>query len=229
MAEEYLTDDEQLEAVKHFVVDNGVWIVGGVLLGAALFFGYRFYQGHTNEAALAAASAFSAVSGALEANDRAKSRQLADALIKDHPGSAYADQAKLVLARLDVDDGKLEAAVGPLTEVMNESKDTELRNIARLRLARILIDRGKSDEALKTLADPVPTGFTTPYHEARGDAYAAKKDAAKAVAEYQAAIATSDLNSMVGSLIELKIQDLGGAMSPPAPTVSTDTQTKVKP
>ena len=58
---------------------------------------------------------------------------------------------------------------------MNDSKDTELRHIARLRLARVLIDQGKPDDALKTLADE-PGAFAARYHEVRGDAFLAKKD-----------------------------------------------------
>jgi predicted negative regulator of RcsB-dependent stress response len=229
MAEEYLTDDEQLEAVKHFLKDNGAWIIGGVLVGAGLFFGMRFYQDRVSNDALAASSAFSAAANALESNDRAKSRQLADAIIKDHARSPYADQARLILARLAVDDGKLDAAVVPLTEVMNGSKDALLRNVARMRLARVLVDQGKPDEAIKTLVEPIPQGFATPYHEIRGDAYAAKKDTAAAIAEYKAALAAPDVNTVVSSVIGLKIQDLGATPSEAAKTGSVDPQMKVKP
>ena len=52
---------------------------------------------------------------------------------------------------------------------MDNSKDTELRHIARLRLARVLIDQGKPDDALKTLSD-APGAFAARYHEVRGDA-----------------------------------------------------------
>ena len=229
MAEDYLTDDEQLEVVKHFFVEYAPWLIGGVLLGAAAFFGIQHYRSHVNDRALAAASQFSAIGAALDANNRAKSRQMADALIKDYPGSPYADQATLLLARLDVDDGKLDKALAPLTQVMNDSKDTELRNIARLRLARILIDQGKSDEAIKALADPIPAAFATPYHEVRGDAYVAKKDKAAAVAEYQAALGATDPNGIVASVLELKIQDLGAVPAPAAKPLPLDSTNKANP
>lgn len=231
MAEEYLTDDEQLEAVKQFLKENGAWIAGGVLLALAIIFGSRFYRDHTNQEGMAASTLFGAATTALEANDRAKSRTLADAIIKDHSGTPYADQARLLLARLDVDEGKSLNAVAPLTQVMSDSKDSELRNVARLRLARIQVDQGKPDEALKTLADPIPQGFAAPYREVRGDAYAAKKDTAAAVTEYQAALASADPGGIVASVLGLKIQDLGGSSGPAMKmkTVSTDSQPKAKP
>jgi predicted negative regulator of RcsB-dependent stress response len=67
----------------------------------------------------------------------------------------------------------------------------ELRHIARLRLARVLIDQGKPDEALKTLAKAPPGGVRVRYHEVRGDAFYAKKDVKSALSEYQAALAAA--------------------------------------
>ena len=229
MAEEYLTDDEQLEAVKHAFVEYAPWIAGGVFVGAALFFGYRYYESYTDGRALKAAGQFSAMTAALQVNDHANSRRIAEALIKDHAGSPYADQAQLTLARLDLEDGQMDKAMAPLTQVMNGSKDTELRQIARLRLARILTDQGKPDEAIKTLADPIPASFAARYHEVRGDAYLAKKDTAHAVTEYQAALSAADGGGIDASLLELKIQDLGAVPAMAAPAVSVDTLNKAKP
>ena len=229
MAEEYLTDDEQLEAVKHVVAEYAPWLIGGVLVGAALFFGYRYYESYTDGRALKAAAQFSALTNALQANDHTKSRQIADGLIKDFRNSPYADQAQLTLARLDVEDGELDKAIAPLTQVMTDSKDTELRQIARLRLARVLTDQGKADAAIKTLAEPMPAAFSARYHEVRGDAYVAKKDIPDAVTEYQAALGAADASGINAGLLELKIQDLGAVAAPVAKTGSVDTLNKAKP
>jgi predicted negative regulator of RcsB-dependent stress response len=133
------------------------------------------------------------------------------------------------LARLDVDDGQLDKAIAPLTKVMNDSKDTELRQIARLRLARVLTDQGKSDEAIKTLAEPMPAAFAVPYHDVRGDAFLAKKAVPDALTEYQAALAAAEAGGSEGGLLELKIQDLGAVPAPLAKANSPDSQNKAKP
>jgi predicted negative regulator of RcsB-dependent stress response len=227
MAEDYLTDDEQLEHVKRLIAENWAWVVGGIVLGAALIFGYRYYDDNRNQRALRAAARFDDMTSALEHNDQAKSRQIADALIKDFPASPYADQAQLVLARLSVDEGKLADAAGPLSLVMNNSKDNELRHIARLRLARILIDQGKPDEALTTLAEDAPGAFAARAHEIRGDAFYAKKDFKSAIAEYNAALLGGEPGGIDAALLQLKIADLGtpaapaSAMVPPASPPAT--------
>jgi predicted negative regulator of RcsB-dependent stress response len=154
---------------------------------------------------------------------------VADGIIKKFPTSPYADQARLTLARLSLDDGQLPNAIASLTDVMNASKDTELKHIARLRLARVLIDQGKPDEAIKLLNSDgsgaaAPGPFAARYHEVRGDAYYAKKDLKNAGTEYKAALGAGDSGSVNAALLELKIADLGEpstaatAMAPTLPS-----------
>ena len=179
MTEEFLTDDEQLEEVKRLVGEYAPWIIPAMIVGLGFVFGYRYYHSHQEQRALDASVQFSGMNAAIQSNDHAKARQLADALIKDYPRSPYADQAQLAVARLYVDDGEDANAIAPLTQVMEHSADSELRHVARLRLARVQIDQQKPDEALKTLSDD-PGAFAAAYHEVRGDAYYAKKDLTQA-------------------------------------------------
>src|SRR5882757_7580302 len=217
MAEDYLTDDEQVEQVKRVVAENWAWVLGGIVLGAALIFGYRYYDGYRNERALRAAAQFGDMTSALERDDRNKARQVAAGLIKDYPASPYADQSQLVIARLYVDDAQLANAIAPLTQVMNTSKDSELRHIARLRLARVLIDLHKPDDAIKTLAEDTWGAFARRAQEIRGDAFYAKNDVKSAVAEYTAALNGGDASGVDAALLQLKIADLG---APPAPATA---------
>jgi predicted negative regulator of RcsB-dependent stress response len=208
MAEDYLTDDEQLEHVKRVAAEYGPWTIGAVVLGLAFVVGYRYYQGHQNQRALAAASQFDGMASAVQRNDQAKARQIADGLSKDFPGSPYADQAQLALAGLYVDQGEDANAIAPLTAVMDHSKDTELERVARLRLARVLIDQGKPDDAIHLLSGD-SGAFAARYHDVRGDAYYAKKDTQKAAEEYKAALAEASGGGMDEALLALKIADLG--------------------
>ena len=218
MPEEYLTDDEQLEHVKRLASEYGPWMIGAVVIGLAFVSGLRYYENHRNERALQAASQFGEMASALQHNDRTRAQQIAGGLIKDYPNSPYADQAKLTLARLYVDDGQDASAIPLLNDVADNSKDTELRHIARLRLARVLIDQGRPDDALKTLAD-APGAFAARYHEVRGDAFYAKNEFRKAVSEYTAALGDGAGSSLDSALLTLKIADLGSSVSPAAAAV----------
>jgi len=207
MAEEYLTDDEQVEHVKRLFTEYAPWILGGVVLGVGGWFGIQSYRSHQNALAMQAADQFTQMTSALQMNDGKKSRQIADGIIKNYPSSPYADQAQLTLARIDVEENKPAEAVAPLTEVMNNSKDAELKQVARLRLARILIDQGKPDDAIKILAQGTPGSFAGRYHEVHGDALYAKKDIPGAIAEYKQALDSSD-GGADAALLQLKLADL---------------------
>lgn len=217
MSDQMLTDDEQLENVKAWFATNGTWLVGGVVLGAAILFGWRWYDGHRNVVALKAAERFSEMNAAMDKADRSKVKALASDIRKDYGDTPYADQADLMLARLAVDSGELANSVDPLTRVMNGSKDDDLRNIARLRLARVLIDQKKPDEALNLLATQPGGAFGARMHEVRGDALLTKNDVKGAIKEYQQALAMADARGVERGLLELKLTDLG--ITPAAPAV----------
>jgi len=230
MTEDYLTDDEQWEAVKRWIVENGLWVVAGIVLGVVGLFGYRYVDNSRNDRALRASLQFSEMTDALEHNDLSKSRNLAEGLIKDYPRSPYADQAELTLARLAVDAGEPKNAIAPLTQVMNNSKDSELKRIARLRLARVQIAVAQPDEAIKTLAEDTPGAFAALYHEVRGDAFYAKNDSKSALTEYKAALAGGDAGGVDSSLVQLKIADLTAPSAPPTAMVPAIVPSnKVKP
>src|SRR5579862_3025143 len=219
MTEEFLTEDEQVEEVKRLVREYAPWIIPAIIVGLGFVFGYRYYHTHQEQRALNASAQFSGMNAAIQLNDRAKARQLAGALIKDYPNSPYADQAQLALARMDVDDGLDANAIEPLTQVMEHSADSELRHVARLRLARVQIDQQKPDDALKTLSDD-PGAFAAAYDEVRGDAYYAKKDLPKAAEQYRAALAAGAVESVSSGMLALKIADLGLPQTPSAPATA---------
>jgi predicted negative regulator of RcsB-dependent stress response len=219
MAEDYMTDDEQVEHVKQLTAEYGPWVLGGVVLATALVFGYRYYESYTNDLALKASAQFNAMTEAFDKNDPNTARKIADGLIKDYPKSPYADQAQLAIARIYVESGELANAIAPLTAVMDGSKDSDLQQIARLRLARVLIDQGKPDDAIKSLQATPAGAFTALAHQVRGDALYAKKDLSAAAAEYKLALAATDARSADTALLALKIADLGATQAPSAAAV----------
>ena len=222
MAEEFLTDDEQVQEVKRLVREYAPVLILGAVLGGGGLFGWRYYQSYQTGNALKAADQFNAMSLALQTSDAKKARDLANGIVQNFGSLPYADQARLALARMDVEEGHDANAVAPLTEVMNNSKDSELKHIARLRLARVLIDQGKPDDAIQLLAAATPGSFTGRYHQVHGDALYAKKDAPAAIAEYKAALEHAADGGVDTALVEMKLADLGATEQPSA-------NTKVKP
>jgi predicted negative regulator of RcsB-dependent stress response len=203
---EYLSDKEQWEQIRTWVRENGLWIVAGVALAAAGLQGWRWWQRHLDERGVKASAAYTRIIEAMEKGDRTQAFVRLGELERDYPSSPYADQAKLVAARVYVEGNELDKAAQELTSVMNRSKDHELALVARMRLARVEIAQGKPDAALATLNAVEPGAFAALYHEVRGDAWYAKGDRPAALKEYRGAAGSPDLGD--AALLDLKIADL---------------------
>jgi histidyl-tRNA synthetase len=124
-----------------------------------------------------------------------------------------AEQAKLPLAaaKAGVTTGEMDDAKKRLQWAADNAKEEEMRDLARLRLAGVLLDEKKYDEALKLLSVKTGDTFVMFYADLRGDVLGAQGKPAEARTAYQQALDKSDPNSNYRRLIELKIDALGEA------------------
>jgi predicted negative regulator of RcsB-dependent stress response len=205
--EEYLNDKEQWERVLQWVREQGPWAVVSVALVAAAYGGWHYWQGRLDSRYQAAAGRYEQVVDAFGHNDVDAGLKLADALIKDYPSSAYADQVNLAAARIQVEHHNLDQAALRLSQVLSSTKDLELALITRMRLARVQLAQNKPDEALKTLNAVDPGAFAARYAQVRGDVLLAKGDRAGALREYRTARDGAGETIDTG-LLDLKIGEL---------------------
>jgi predicted negative regulator of RcsB-dependent stress response len=213
--EEYLSESERWEWIKAQVRENAASTILTVAVVVGAVFAYNWWQGHQDAGRLDAGAKYTQMSQALEGGDRTKALLLLGELERDHAGSPYTDQARLLAARLYVTGNDLEHAASELSTVAEHSKDHELALLARLRLARVQIAQGKPEAALASLGGVEPGAYAGRYHEVRGDAYFAKGDKAAALSEYKSAQGQDN-----DPLLGLKIADLSAAApaaAPPAP------------
>jgi predicted negative regulator of RcsB-dependent stress response len=218
--DDYLSEKEQWEWVKTQVRENAPAVLIAIVLAVAVILGWRWWQGHLDQGRLAAGAKYMQIVQALEGGDRTQALVSLGELEREHPGSPYTDQGRLLAARMYVDEGTLDKAAGELSSVVASSKDHDLALIARLRLARVQIAQGRPDTALATLAQMQPGSFAALYHEVRGDAYYAKGDKASALAEYRSAQTATDSGD--AALLGLKVADLSADTSAPAPPPAKD-------
>src|SRR5690606_23235989 len=97
--------------------------------------------------------------------------------------------------------------------VVRDSKDDELAHVARLRLARVLIQQGKHEEAVDLLKPEKAGAFAARVREVRGDALYAKGELEGARAEYAAALAANADTTTDRTLLEMKLQQTSDAAS----------------
>jgi predicted negative regulator of RcsB-dependent stress response len=214
---EDLTDNEREEQLRRWWSDNWAWIIGGVALGLSLLAGWQYWQRHQLQSAERDEASYLAVIEALGRDQRDEAARQATELRERRPGSPYADQADLALARAAVDRREYDEAARLLRSVADRTDDAELRSVARARLARILLEQGKHDEALALLDAGQAGAFAPLFHEIRGDVFAAKGNAQGARQEYEAALVADGAETGIDkAFVELKRDALGAAAAPAA-------------
>ncbi|MBR7627987.1 tetratricopeptide repeat protein [Aeromonas popoffii] len=202
--EVYTTEEQQVEVIKSWWKENGTSVLAGTVIGLVGLFGWRYYNERQQTNQEAASQAYNEISAQLAKGDAAAFEQV-QSFISAHQGDAYAELAALQLAAAAVKANKLELAAEQLTLVAN-SGDESIRPIAGLRLARVLNDLGKADEALAQLGKINNDAFKAQVAEVRGDILLKQGKAEEARDAYQAA---ADAGGLQGSgELKLKMDDL---------------------
>ena len=228
---EDLSDNEREEQIRNWWAENWLWIIGGIALGLAALAGYQYWQKTKFMASEQDEASYMALLDSLNSKDRDAAAKHADALRKLHPKSPYADQADLALARAAVEARDLDTAAKRLRAVADSSRDAQLRLVARSRLARVLAEQGKHDDALALLNVADAGAFAALFHEIRGDIFAAKGDPASAAREYDALLAANGTveTGVDRAYVELKRDALAVAEAKAVPAPSAKPTTSATP
>jgi predicted negative regulator of RcsB-dependent stress response len=218
MVDEYLSEREQAEQLRSWLAENWIWLVAGVALTLGGYYGYRWWESRQASRSLEAGQRYAAMLNAIGGNKRDEGLRIADEITGEYADTPYADQATLMLARLDVDSGKFPSAETRLAGIAKDSKDPELRLVARLRLARVQLAQGRYDDALATLDAVAEPSVEPRVLELRGDvklAQGEKTAALEAWRKAQAAVTTDPegAGQLDAELLQLKIDELSPAQA----------------
>jgi len=203
----YQTDEEQVEAIKRWWKENGKSVIGGIVLGFAVIGGWQGWQGYQRNQGEAASMIFDTMRQAIRAGQQDQAINDGKRLIGGFGGTAYASFAALELARLSYGRGEKAAARNHLQWVTESAPDVSLKELARLRLGRLLLDMNELDALKKLLNEPVAQAFAGEFAVLRGDLEHARGDADAARLAYQDALLKGVEDE---GLLRMKLVDVGG-------------------
>lgn len=206
-----LQEQEQVEELKAWWKENGKWVIAVLVIGLLGFAGTKFWKSYQSSQAAEAAKLYAEVMKQVTTNDAKRIGDAADALVSRYAGSAYAPRAQLLAAQASLQARDIAHAKVQLMWVIEHASETGLQDTARLKLASVLLDEKKYDEALKQLDAAHPESFTGLYADLRGDVLSAQGKVAEARVAYQQAYDKTDAKSVYRNLIQLKMDGLGNA------------------
>lgn len=204
-----LQEQEQLDQIKHFWKKYGNLISWALILVLGAYAAWNGYQYWQRDQAGKAAMLFDEVERSVAAGDQSRvQRSLAD--MKDKfPGTLFAHQAALVAAKFFNAKGQLDEARAALKWVAGAAPEPAYRDIARLRLAALLLDGGSHDDALAQLAQPMTPSMSGLASDLKGDILMAKDQKTEALLAYRTAWKELSELADYRRLVEAKLNALG--------------------
>ena len=188
MATYDLEEQEQIDELKTWWKMHGNLVTSVVVAGALAAIAWQGWNWWQRNQSAQASVLYGAVQMATVQQDSKRARELAGELIDKYSGTAYAGLAALLSAKAQADGGDAKSAQAQLAWAADNAKDDGVRDLARLRLAALLLDDKAYEEAMKRLAaEPAPS-LSARFNELRGDVLAAQDKMAEARSAYELAL-----------------------------------------
>lgn len=203
----YNSEEEQVEALKAWWDKNGTSVIIAIVVVLLSVFGWQTWQKNQRSQAENASMELQQVMDALQSNPDA-AIEAGRKLTADDPGSVYAAIASLGMARAAVEKGDLDGAAAHLQAALQEAKEPELQQLARLNLSRVLLAQGNTDDALRQLLSGQAGSMQAAYDELLGDILLAQGKQAEARDAYTNALTGFRDSAEKKELVQLKLDDL---------------------
>jgi predicted negative regulator of RcsB-dependent stress response len=205
-----LEEQEQLDQLKAFWKQYGnlvTWVLILLLGGYAAWNGWNLYQ---RDQGAKAGALYDELDRAAQEGDSDRTTRIFADMKERYPRATFTQQAGLIAARVAAEKSHYDASIASLTWVADKAGEDEYRSIARLRLAGLLLDTKKYEEALKQL-DGVNGGpeFIALAADRRGDVLLTQGKSAEAQAAYMKAWTAMDPKLDYRRIVEAKLNLLG--------------------
>ena len=206
-----LEEQEQVAELKAWWRQHGNLIVATILAAAVAFAGWQGWRWYNASQAGQAAAVFDSLVKGAQGGDAKVVRDSAGTLIESYPRTMYATMGALVSARFHFDRNDLKSAKAQLEWVVQSAPSEDFRDIARLRLAAILLDEKAYDEALKVLEAKHSPAYESQFAALRGDILVAKNQPAEARTAYKLALEKAgNEQGAFRESVRMRLEALGG-------------------
>ncbi len=204
-----LEEQEQVDELKAWWKAHGSKVVIGVTVFVLSVAGWRGWDAYQVKQTNDAAALFDSLRKELATNDTKKIREAAGQLIERFPRTVYAIDAAMIAAKVNFESGDSKSAKAQYQWVIVNAKQDQSKDLARLRLAVVLLDEANYLDAMKQLDGAHDPAFAPLFSDLKGDVYSLQGKSKEARSAYQAAIAKMPKDSPFKNFVQIKLDALG--------------------
>lgn len=204
----YMTEEEQLEAIKKWWARYSTLITVVLSLVLLSISGYKYWQWHQVKVNTQASNTYEHMMVAFSNHDNKSVKSYANQLVNEYGQTVYAHAARLTMAKLYVSREHYDKALETLKIVANNSPLKALKQVARIRIARLLAAEKSWDDALTELTSVDDTAYMPVVNELKGDIFAATGQYQQAIVAYKEAITAVRTQGMGNLYLEMKTNEL---------------------
>lgn len=206
-----LEEQEQLAELKAWWKQHGTLVVAIIMAASIGFAGWQGWKAYQRSQTAQASTLYDTLTRGVQAGDAKAVRDASGALIQDYGRTLYASMGALVAARYYHERNDAKNAKAQLQWVLERAPSEHFRDLARLRLAAVLMDEKAYDEALKLLEAAHAPAFDAQYAALRGDLLVAKNQPGEARAAYKLAMDKADKqDTPFKESVRVRLEALGG-------------------
>jgi predicted negative regulator of RcsB-dependent stress response len=201
-------EQEQLEQLKDWWKRYGIATIVTIVIAVCSGLGWRAWDQAQEKSLEQASQTYEALLASVVSEQPENIDQRANDLIDKHPKTDYAKLAALFLAKQALIKGDLSKAQEQLRWVIDTAKTPSMQQVARIRLARLLLAEKKPEEAL-SLLEKVDDKFYLPLiNVVKGDIYTVTNKLAEARLAYQQALKDLPKTDQLRTTIQMKLDNL---------------------
>lgn len=199
---DYLTDEEQLDKLRGWWQQNGLMLACAVIVSVIGVVGWRWYAEYRADQVAGASDLYVDYLTA-EGTER---DSIATTLAREYPESIYQVLVLLRESQERIIAEDVEGAEMQLKKALSAASDDKLADIVRLRLARVLQQLERTDEALSTLGQVSSLGMRSQVQELKGDIHMVRGEREAAHEAYAAALTEAGEGAQ-RPILEMKVAD----------------------
>lgn len=207
--EVYESEREQIDAIKKWWKENGKAVVIGAILGLGSLIGWQQWQANLKAARESASLEYDVMLAELQNGNYQGVKDRGGRILAEYPKTPYAALSAMGLAKVYIDEGDRASARAYLQQVIGQDQQPQLKTVAQLRLARLLLAEGDATQALSLVDSIDAGGFAVPLHELRGDIHVALGNRDRARDAYRRALDALE-PGLDSSVLQMKLDEVGG-------------------